>query len=247
MGQDIFGKFLEKVGSVPGIRIDRDSFLRTTFGRSHRKELDRIIMQGPIAAGIPLNEISEIANQSITKEALEVTAVSAGTGVLGGAAALIAVPADIVQFYGHQFRMIQKLMYLYGWDEDVFDQNGYMDDATTNMLILYMGVMFGVGAAGKALGHIAKVAAKRLIRDVPARLIKAAVTKQAFRKTLMHIVKIIGVKTSLKVTLVTGAKIVPVFGAVVSGGLTAIFFIPMSKKLKKYLEKGELSKEADDL
>lgn len=84
MGQDIFGKFLEKVGSVPGIRIDRDSFLRTTFGRSHRKELDRIIMQGPIAAGIPLNEISEIANQSITKEALEVTAVSAGTGVLGG-------------------------------------------------------------------------------------------------------------------------------------------------------------------
>lgn len=247
MGQDIFGKFLEKVGSVPGIRIDRDSFLRTTFGRSHRKELDRIIMQGPIAAGIPLNEISEIANQSITKEALEVTAVSAGTVVLGGAAALIAVPADIVQFYGHQFRMIQKLMYLYGWDEDVFDQNGYMDDATTNMLILYMGVMFGVGAAGKALGHIAKVAAKRLIRDVPARLIKAAVTKQAFRKTLMHIVKIIGAKTSLKVTLVTGAKIVPVFGAVVSGGLTAIFFIPMSKKLKKYLEKGELSKEADDL
>lgn len=160
---------------------------------------------------------------------------------------MIAVPADIVQFYGHQFRMIQKLMYLYGWDEDVFDQNGYMDDATTNMLILYMGVMSGVGAAGKALGHIAKVAAKRLIRDVPARLIKAAVTKQAFRKTLMHIVKIIGAKTSLKVTLVTGAKIVPVLGAVVSGGLTAIFFIPMSKKLKKYLEKGELSKEADDL
>ena len=44
----------------------------------------------------------------------------------------------------------------------------------------------------------------------------------------------------------TSSKIVPVFGAIVSGGLTAIFFIPMSKKLKKYLEKGELNKEDDD-
>ncbi len=248
MEQNIFGKFLEKAGSMPGIRIDRDSFLRTTFGRIHRKELDRIIMQGPVAAGIPLNEISEIADQSIKAEALETTAVSAGAGLFGGPAALIAIPADIVQFYGHQFRMIQKLMYLYGWDEDIFDQNGNLDDATTNMLILYTGVMFGVGAAGKALGHIAKVAAKRLIRDVPVRIVKAAVTKQASRKIIAQIIKVIGVKTTVKLPVIVGSKVVPIIGALASGGLTAIFFIPMSKKLKKYLEAGELKKwdEEDD-
>lgn len=249
MGQDIFAKFLERAGSMPGIRIDRDNFLRTTFGRNYKNKLDQIVMQGPIAAGIPLKEISEIADQSIKTEAIAVTAVSAGTGMFGGYAALIAVPADIVQFYGHQFRMIQKLMYLYGWDEDIFDQDGNLDDATTNVLILYMGVMFGVGVAGKALGHIAKVAAKRLIRDIPVHVFKSMVRKQAVRKIVMQIIKIIGVKTSAKLFLITSSKIVPVIGALASGGLSAIFFIPMSKKLKKYLEKGELKNwdEEDNL
>lgn len=115
-------------------------------------------------------------------------------------------------------------------------------------LILYTGVMFGVGAAGKALGHIAKVAAKRLIRDVPVRIVKTAVKKQASRKIIAQIVKVIGFKTTVKIPFIAGSKIVPIIGVLASGGLTAIFFIPMSKRLKKYLEEGELEKwdEEDD-
>lgn len=247
MTQDIFEKFLEKTGSVPGIQIDRDSYLRKTFGKNYQKEINEIILQGPLAAGIPLKEISKLANQSIKSETVEVTAISAGTGLFGGPAMVAAVPADIIQFYAHVFRMVQKLMYLYGWDEDIFDESGNLDDATTNMLILYIGVMFGVGAAGKVLAHIAKVATKRLVREIPARFIKNIITKQAFREVIKKIIKAIGVKTAVKVTMVSGSKIVPFIGALTSGGITAMFFVPMSMRLKKYLENGELKNmDAED-
>ena len=31
-------------------------------------------------------------------------------------------------------------MYLYGWEDDIFDSAGNIDDATMNVLILYVGI-----------------------------------------------------------------------------------------------------------
>ncbi len=242
----IFETFLAKAGSVPGIQIDRDKYLKQTFEREHRNELRDIILKGPIAAGISPQEVSWIADQAIKSEATQTTIISAGTGVFGGVAALAAIPADIAQFYGHLFRVVQKLMYLYGWEEDIFDEDGIMDDTTENVLIIYFGLMFGVGAASQLAAQIAKEAAKKVLRDVPVRVVKAFFTKQAFREVIKKIVKAIGVKTALKVSVSAGTKIVPLVGAVTSGALTAVFFIPMSKKLKKYLAKGEIDKSIDD-
>lgn len=250
MAQNVFEKFLLKAGSVPGIQINRQNYLRKTFEREYGKKLDLILLKGPLAAGISDKDLSRIANQAIRAEAMKVTTISAGTGVFGGAAMVAAVPVDIVQFYGHLFRIMQKLMYLYGWTEDIFDADGELDDVTVNILVLYMGLMFGVEAAGTVLAQIAKTATKRLVRDIPVRVIKALVTKQAFREGAKKIVKLIGVKTTAKVALVAGSKAVPVVGAVTSGGITAIFFIPMAKRLKNYLEKGEirrLKNSEDDL
>lgn len=247
MAQSIFEKFLEKAGSLPGIQIERDRYLRAAFGKTHRAQLDKIILRGPLAAGVPLKEVGKVADQAIMSEALEVTAISAGTGVFGGPAMLAAVPVDIIQFYGHLFRMVQKLMYLYGWDEDIFDADGNIDDGTTGALVIYIGIMFGVGAAGKVVAEIAKVAAKRLMRDVPVRVIKSVLTKQAFRDVVKRIIKVIGVKTTAKLAISSGSKVVPLIGAVTSGAMTAVFFIPMSKRLKKFFESGELKNlDAED-
>jgi len=246
MTDNILEMFLAKAGSVPGVRIERDDFLRKTFGWNYRKKINEIMMYGPIRAGIPVKEVGKLANQAIRAEALQTTVISAGTGVFGGLAMAAAIPADLIQFYGHLFRMIQKLMYLYGWEEDVFDGNGNLDDTTANVLVLYLGLMFGVEAAGKVLAHVASVAAKRMMRDVPIRVLKALFTKQAFREIIKKIIKAVGVKTTLKMTVVAGSKIVPIVGAVTSGALTASFFIPMSKRLKKYLEDGEMGRFEED-
>lgn len=246
MDQNIFEKFLLKAGSVPGIQINRTNYLRKTFERDYGKKLDQILLKGPLAAGIDDKTLRKIAKQAIRAEALKVSTISAGTGIFGGLAMAASVPADIIQFYGHLFRIVQKLMYLYGYTDDIFGEEGELDDATVNLLILYLGLMFGVEAASTVLAHIAKIATKRLVRDIPMRVLKALVTKQAFREIVKRVTKLIGVKTTAKVALVAGSKAVPVVGAVTSGGITAIFFVPMAKKLQTYFEKGEIKKLNDN-
>ncbi|MCM1186547.1 MAG: hypothetical protein NC251_10480 [Lachnoclostridium sp.] len=246
MADNVFEVFLEKAGNMPGIRVDRDEYLRKTFRGKHRAILDDIIEKGPLAAGISKEEVGRIADQAISAEAVQTTLVSAGTGVFGGFAMVATVPADIVQFYGHIFRVMQKLMYLYGWKDDIFDGNGSMDDTTKNVLILYMGVMFGVKAASKLIAQIASQAAKRLLRDVPVRVIKAFFTKRAAREVIIKIVKTVGIRTTMKMTASASSKFVPVIGAVTSGTFTAAFFLPMSKRLKKQLADGQVFDDEED-
>jgi len=213
------GAALKNAGSVPGIRIDRDEYLRKAFERKHREMQDDIVSRGPLAAGISKSEVSLLADQAIKAEAFQTTLLSAGTGIFGGAAAVATVPADIVQFYGHVFRVMQKLMYLYGWKVDIFDGEGNIDDTTKNVLILYMGVMFGIDVASQVIAQITCQAAKRLLRDVPFRVIKACFTKQATREMIKKIVKAVGVKTAAKMTVSAGSKVVPILGAMISGVL----------------------------
>lgn len=249
MADNILEIFLTKVGNVPGIRVDRMDYLQKTFARKHKSELSGIISKGPLAAGISKEEVSKMADQAIWAEAWPTTLISAGTGVFGGATMVAAIPADILQFYGHIFRMMQKLMYLYGWEENIFDEDNNIEDSTMNMLMLYMGVMFGISAAGKLIAQITSHAAKKLLRDVPIRVIRAFFTKQAVREVIKKIIKAVGVKTAAKMTISAGSKTVPLIGAITSGVFTTAFFIPMAKRLKKQLADGEVdyTDEEEDL
>lgn len=237
MNDNIFEIFLEKAGSIPGIRIERDVYLKKAFEKEYKKRIKDIIVKGPIKAGIDLKEVSRIADQAILSETMTTVGVSVGTGAIGGPIALAAIPADILQFYGHLLRVVQKLMYLYGWEENVFEPDGDIDDTTSNFLVLCFGIMLGVEIAGQVASQIAMHAAKKALIHVPKHVLKALITKQAFREMVKKIVKAIGVKTTVKYSFAIGTKIVPVFGGVASGALTAIFFVPMSKRMKRYFAK----------
>ena len=243
--ETILDVFLEKAGNIPGVRINRSKYLMQTFGKEYGNKLEIIIREGPVGAGISPKEISRIADQAIWAESRQTMLKSAGTGVFGGPAVLAAVPADIMQFYGHVIRIIQKMMYLYGWPEDIFDSDGNIDDTTMNMLVLYMGLAFGVSTASSLAAQIiAKTAGKKLLKDVPIHVIKAFFTKQAFRKVITKIIKTVGLKTVAKYTMTLPSKTVPLIGALVSGSLTAVFFIPMSMRLKKYFEREDINYSA---
>ena len=54
-------------------------------------------------------------------------------------------------------RATQKLMYLYGFPQIDVEENGQVfDSETMNLLILCMGVMYGVVGANNALKAVAK-------------------------------------------------------------------------------------------
>lgn len=235
----LFGDFIEKAGKVPSVRIDRETFLKNTFKRKYTNIIDKVVDKGPIKAGIPMNEIGKIADQVITNETVMTTATSITTGIPGGVAMFATIPADILQFYAHVVITVQKLMYLYGWEEDIFDSHGELDDATKNALILYIGAMFGIKTAGDILvkvtaNYFSKGTSKMLLKMLPK-----IIGDSTMRVTALKIIKIIGFKTTTKfVTSIP--KAIPVLGGVISGAVTFVYFVPMSKRLKKYLASGNI-------
>lgn len=106
------------------------------------------------------------------------------------------------------------------------------------MLILFVGVMFGVQIAQ---GGVAKVAGM-IAANVAKKLPQQALTKGLIFPVVMKVAGYIGVSVTKKIFASGLAKAIPVVGAVFSGSLTLATFLPMSKRLQKHLASLELTK-----
>lgn len=234
-----FAQVLDAAAKLPGVRISRAAYLRTALKRHCTEEqIERAILDSPAAASIPLKVIAEAANTSIAYETSKVTGLSTLAGIPGGLAMVGTVPADLVQYMGHMLRIVQKLAYIYSWP-DLFAEDGEeIDEATESMLILFVGVMFGVQIAQ---GGVAKVAGM-IAANVAKKLPQKALTKGIIYPIVKRVAGYLGVAMTKKIFASGLAKAIPVVGAVLSGGLTLGTFLPMSKRLQKHLASLELTK-----
>lgn len=235
-----FEKFLSTAGNIPGVKVNRNEFLKKAFKDkcANAHSLEKIIAEGPAKAGVPAEMINKLADEEIKNITLTATGLSFLTGLPGGVAMIAAIPADLAQLYAHVFIIVQKLMYLYGWEDDVFDESGNIDSETQTMVILYLGLMFGIGAASKPLANIA---AKVSVKYINKAAIKA-LSNKTVRAVVVRIVKAIGIKTVAKGGWKYFTKAVPVVGGVISGALTLATIVPMAKRLKKYLSERDVGK-----
>jgi len=176
VGYTNFEKMLRAALELPGVGIDRAAFLRRELSKYCDDDVvNEAIAKNPAQAGISSRIIDSIAKSCINYETRKVSAISAVAGLPGGLAMVATVPADAAQFFGHVVRILQKLAFLYGW-EDIFKKGGDgLDDETTSELTLFLGVMFGVNAANTALARVASFAAV----GVEKMLVKQALTKGA--------------------------------------------------------------------
>jgi hypothetical protein len=147
------------------------------------------------------------------------------------------VPADTAQYFGHMIRIAQKLAYLYSWPDLFSDEDGEMDDATMNVLILFLGVMVGANAASSAVSKLAEMVARQVARKLP----QQALTKGVIYPLAKKVATQLGVQMTKQVFAKGVSKMVPVIGAVISGGLTLGTFAPMCNKLKKHLADTDLT------
>jgi len=225
-----FNMVLKSAASIPTVRIDRASFLKTELSKVYdEKVVSCAIERNPAAAGISKEEISNIAKKCINYETTKVTTLSALSGIPGGFAMVGTIPADLTQYFGHILRILQKLIYLYGWEE-LFDKDE-LDDETSNILTLFVGVMFGVNGAAATLTKISASAAQRASKSIAQK----ALTKGAIYPVVKKIAQIIGVKMTKEIFAKGVSKAIPVLGAVGSGTLTYVTYKPMAFKLQKYL------------
>lgn len=234
-----FTQVLDAAAKLPGVRINRTAYLRTALKRHCTEEqIQRAISESPAAAGIPLKVIAEIANTSITYETSKVTGLSALAGVPGGLAMIGTVPADLAQYMGHMLRVAQKLAYIYSWPDLFADAEDDIDEATESMLILFVGVMFGVQLAQGGVAKVANMIAANVAKKLPQQALTQGIIYPIVKKVAGHL----GVKMTKNIFANGIAKAIPVVGAVLSGGLTLGTFLPMAKRLQKHLASLELTK-----
>lgn len=218
---------------TPGIRINRDSFLQKELFKLYPQEtIDIAIKNNPMTANIPLEVIDKIANETINFERMCVSGISTVLGLPGGAAMIATIPADIIQYYGYMLRAAQKLLYLYGFPEIFADDEGVnIDTGTINILIICLGVMYGVAGAKNALLAISKA----LGTGVRKKLIKAALTKGTIYPIVKKVIDWFGVNLTKDLFATFFEKTIPVVGGVVGGAITFATFKPCCNKLKKSL------------
>lgn len=229
---NIFEQVLATASSLPMVHIDRKKFLLKELIKFYPKEkVDIAIQNNPAYAGIDISIIDKIANSCINYETNKVSSISFAAGIPGGFAMAGTIPADITQYFAHILRILQKLIYLYGWEE-ILPEDGSIDDDTSNIITLFVGVMFGVNGAASTITKISASAAQKASKNIAAK----ALTKGTLYPIVKKIAQALGVKMTKDIFARGVSKAIPIIGGIASGGLTYITYKPMAYKLKKYLE-----------
>jgi len=142
-------EFLKKVVRIRGVRITREEFLRQELRKLHMSDdaIASAVDSNPVLAGVSLPDLDKLADGIISFETNKSAAMSFAAGLPGGFAMLGTIPADLMQYYAHALRIMQKLAYLYGWSE-LLPDGRETDDDTLGVLAVFFGVMLGVGGAG---------------------------------------------------------------------------------------------------
>ena len=224
--------FLKKVVRFPGVRINRDEFLRheLTKLRASEEVIERALATSPALAGVPLLALDTLADETITYETNKSAALSFAAGLLGGFAMLGTIPADLMQYYAHALRIMQKLAYLYGWRDLLADVDE--DDEMIGVLAVFFGVMLGVGGAAQSLTAFARIAAKTAYQK---HVTKRALMSITWYPVVKYSLRVIGINITKSSFTKGASKIVPVIGGFVSSGLTFMALQTQSARLKGHL------------
>lgn len=226
-------EFLTKAVRIPGVRVDRDRYLRKALDKVKATDdvIDRALASSPAAAGVPLGVLDFLADEAISYETNKSAALSFAAGIPGGFAMLGTVPADLMQYYVHAFRIMQKLAYLYGWRELLSDMDE-VDDETIGVLAMFFGVMLGVGGAAQSLTAFARSVAMPAFQK---QVTKQALTKTSWYPVMKHCLRFIGINVTKKSFAQGVSKVIPVIGGIVSGGMTFVSLQSQSTRLKGHL------------
>ena len=217
---------------MPGIKVDRDSFLKKAFyAFGNSEELAEKKPSDLYSQSI----LDKVAKGIVNNHTTKVSVISTAAGFPGGLAMLGTVPADLAQYYWHFLVMAQKLAYVYGWP-DLRDENNNLGEQAQAIMTIFVGIGFGADGAAAAIRTIAKKAAEHWAKKLPT----MALTKTAWYPILKKIAAFLGIKLTKDSVGKTAGKVIPVIGSVISGGLTLATFRPMASKLRNELKETQL-------
>ena len=218
---------METALKIPGVKIQRVEWLKKSL--SAYGDTSLLAEKRPIDV-FSKEIIEKAANTVIKSQTWKATGLSTLTGAPGGLALIGTIPADLAQYFGNVLVLAQKLGYLYGWP-DLCDEHGDIDEGTCNVLTIFVGVMLGAQTASK----MARKTAKRLLVQTAKQVSHRSFVKSLYQPIVKQIAKWIGLNTVKGTAAKSAAKVLPLFGAVFSGGVTYLTFRPMAFRLQEEL------------
>lgn len=222
-----FEEVLAVAVKAPMVKIDRAEFLKNNFSREvEPKMVDKIVQTSPIKAGVSEHILKKITRECIKYETYNVSALSFGTG-FGG---LIGIPADLAQYLVHVLRISQKLAYIYGYPS-MISIDGGMDDATKSIILLFIGMMYGVRKTDEVIAKLSVTLAEQIAKNIS----REALTKTAWYPLLKQICKQVGIKVTKDTLGKAAGKSIPVLASIVSATLSYICFEKNAERLHKTL------------
>jgi hypothetical protein len=227
--KNLWFSILDGVSKLPGAIVNRKDFLEQEFSQFCDKELvDKIIAEGPINTQVDAAILNKAAEDVIGTHTALAAGLSFVSGLPGGFALAVTIPADLVQYCYHLVASAQKLAYIYGWP----DMEG-SDDEFFALLTVFIGIMLGVvkvNTGSKALSQLLeKQTFKRLSITVLAKTGILLLAKKVAEK--------IGEELFWRGYFNSAAKVVPLIGGITAGGATLFTFLPMVRKLNGELRK----------
>lgn len=226
--EDVIGQ----AARMPGVTVHRTSYLATVVGAKYKGEKLRLAIETtPARAGIEPRQIDRMARKSIGKESRRTTLISAVAGIPGGAAAAATIPADLVQFWMHILRVLQKLSYLYGWRDLVYLDGSEPDEPKRAALVLFLAMMAGVEEADYALRKLAVLR----VAGATEKNLRAALVNEPYVSAVQASAAALGQRTATRLTGQVAGKAVPIAGAIISWRITNSGFNDMANRLHKQL------------
>ncbi|MGA9467724.1 MAG: bacteriochlorophyll 4-vinyl reductase [Exiguobacterium marinum] len=240
-GSEVFEVLMTNAVKLPGVKVDRREFLAQSFSKYvPANQLVEVVEKGPLEANVPLSVIKKVAKRNIANQTMKSSSASFAAGLPGGIGLAATIPADTAQFFGFALRLAQEIGYLYGYDD--FWEDGELDVERVNgELILFLGVMFGVGGATATIKALSAQLSKEALKKIPNK----ALMKTVYYPIIKKMSAMIGVKMT-KDTFAKGiSKMIPLAGGVISGGITYSSMTKMGNRLMNTLEEGVNMTEAE--
>ena len=224
--------FLLKAMRLRGVAVKREQFLRAELrrhGLSDRTIAEAVALT-PIQAGVDQEILDSIASRAVRFETNKSSVISFTSGIPGGITMFAMVPVDLLQYFIHAFRIIQKVAYIYGW-KDLLGDVDEVDDGTFQRMTLLLGFMMGLSKMNSKVTAFTTVAGSKLGKSVASKPLTQTTWYVPLKKVLHHV----GINITKDTVGKSISKAVPVLGGIISGGMTFAILTAESNRLKKHL------------
>ncbi len=229
VGGKLLSQVVDIAMKIPGMEVNRREFLQNNLAVYYERYGEDLIDNGPIKAGVPLEEIKKIGNAVVNYHTALATSASAALGLPGGLAMAGTIPADLGQFYGQLMIVGQKLAYLYGLP----DLKNGTEKIKMEMLFGLLAIMFG-----QTGNQLAQIVLNNYAKQFSKIILISGGTKLPPYQMINLCAKLLGFdKLTKKAAAQAVRKAVPFVGAFLSGIFTLGTFKPAGNRLNNYFYK----------